>query len=91
MYNTYITFANIVRKKRYPKRSISRKFNRASNSTTNHRVVTDSEFCPANCASECIRPIVSVIPYEAGPAAIFDFLCTTFEIIMNWLSLRKVD
>ena len=25
---------------------------------------------PANCASECIRPIVSVIPYEAGPAAI---------------------
>ena len=46
---------------------------------------------PANCASECIRPIVSVIQYEAGPAAIFDFLCTTFEIIMNWLSLRKVD
>ena len=28
---------------------------------------TDEE--PANCASECIRPIVSVIPYEAGPAA----------------------
>ena len=25
---------------------------------------------PANCASECIRPRVSVIPYEAGPAAI---------------------
>ena len=24
---------------------------------------------PANCASECILPIVSVIPYEAGPAA----------------------
>ena len=38
---------------------------------------------PANCASECIRPIVSVIPYQAGLAAIFDFLCTTFEIIMN--------
>ena len=34
---------------------------------------------------------MSVIPYEAGLAAIFDFLCTTFEIIMNWLSLRKVD
>src|SRR3989339_471127 len=25
---------------------------------------------PANCASECILPIVSVIPYEAGPAPI---------------------
>ena len=28
---------------------------------------TDDE--PANCASECIRPRVSVIPYDAGPAA----------------------
>ena len=24
---------------------------------------------PANWASECIRPIVSVMPYDAGPAA----------------------
>ena len=24
---------------------------------------------PANCASLCMRPIVSVMPYEAGPAA----------------------
>ena len=24
---------------------------------------------PANCASECILPIVSVMPYDAGPAA----------------------
>ena len=31
---------------------------------TYHRVVTDAEFLPANCASECIRPIVSVIPPE---------------------------
>ena len=29
-----------------------------------------TEELPANCASECILPIVSVIPYEAGPAAI---------------------
>ena len=50
---------------------------------------TDEE--PANCASECIRPIVAVIPYQAGLVAIFDFLCTTFEIRMNWLSLRKAD
>src|SRR5699024_9484820 len=28
---------------------------------------TDEE--PANCASECILPIVSVIPYDEGPAA----------------------
>ena len=46
--------------------------NRTSNSTTNHWVVTDAEEShhlncagtddePANCASECIRPIVSVI------------------------------
>ena len=25
---------------------------------------------PANCAAECILPIVSVMPYDAGPAAI---------------------
>ena len=37
-----------------------RNVNRTSNCTTYHRVVTDSEFIPANCASECIRPIVSV-------------------------------
>src|SRR5699024_6419105 len=24
---------------------------------------------PANCASECILPIVSVMPYDEGPAA----------------------
>ena len=28
MYNTYITFANIVQKKRYPERSMSRKYMR---------------------------------------------------------------
>ena len=28
---------------------------------TYHWVVTDAELCPANCVSECIRPIVSVI------------------------------
>ena len=26
---------------------------------------------------------VSVIPYEAGPAAIVDLICTTFEILLN--------
>ena len=34
--------------------------NRTSNYTTYLRVVTDAEFLPANCASECIRPIVSL-------------------------------
>ena len=47
--------------------------NSTSNCTTYHRVVTDSEPTPANCASECIRPMVSVIisngyrPYAVHP------------------------
>ena len=32
------------------------------NSSAYHRVVTHTDQEPANCASECIRPMVSVIP-----------------------------